>query len=311
MCKSFKAIECRQLSKVFSKGWFGRGSGVPVLRDISLSISPGEIVGLVGPNGAGKTTLMNLITGLLLPSKGTVAIHGHPARSIEARRGLGYMPELPTFLGLYTPRKVLQYHGALAGIPRKEVKQRSDELLSRVELTAAANRRCATFSQGMRQRLALAVALIGRPRVLILDEPTNGLDPVGIAYVREMLLQLKGTGMTILVSSHRLNELDKMVSTLVMLHRGQLVEDPMATTSPPMSRLYIGIAPGTCSDAALKGLPLIESTGMGVVLSIESPNLVPAIVRGLVSKGVDIMSVKLEGDDLETRFLRLLEGRKQ
>jgi ABC-2 type transport system ATP-binding protein len=304
------AIDYSHLSKTYTQGLLGMGQPVHALKDVSLSIASGEIVGLVGPNGAGKSTLMNLTTGLLLPSEGSVCVHGHPARSLEARRCIGYMPELPTFLGLYNPRKVLRYHGALAGLARRDLNGRIDELIERVELTHAANRRSATFSQGMRQRLALAVALISRPRVLILDEPTNGLDPVGIVDVRRMLLQLRETGMTILVSSHRLSELDKLVSSVVMLADGQLVERSSESVSQADVRVFVGVAAGSCGDHILEGFTVVERTDAAIIFSLDSTDSIPVLVRTLVQRGAEITSVKLEGDDLESRLLRLLEQRK-
>ncbi len=173
-------IECKQLTKIYKSLWVPRSQQVCALRDVSLSVSPGQIVGLIGPNGAGKTTLLNLIAGLLLPTKGTISLCGHPARSLESRQSLGYMPESPAFLSAYSARNVLRYHGALCGLPRRECFERVDGLLRQLELQDAAHRPCRGFSQGMWQRLALGIALVGNPRVVLLDEPSNGLDPSGV-----------------------------------------------------------------------------------------------------------------------------------
>ena len=216
-------IECKQLTKLYKSLWTDRSKAVCALRDVSLSVSEGQIVGLIGPNGAGKTTLLNLIAVLILPNQGRISICTHPARSIEARRRLGYMPEFSAFQNRYSARAVLQYHGGLMGLSRSEISAEVDRLIHELKLQEFVNRPCSGFSQGMKQRLALAIALMNNPDVLLLDEPSNGLDPVGVIELRKLLKQLCESGITILISSHRLGELEKLTSNYIFLYRGQIV----------------------------------------------------------------------------------------
>ncbi|MHC4439485.1 MAG: ABC transporter ATP-binding protein, partial [Planctomycetota bacterium] len=189
--KQAAVVECEQLTKVYKKLLAGRSKEVCALQGISLSVAEGQIVGLIGPNGAGKSTLLNLMGGLIFATEGRVRICGHPARTIEAQRGLGYMPEHPVFLGRYSAWAILKYHGALLGLSRHAISIQIDKLTEQLQMDEYIDRPCADFSQGMKQRLALAIALMNDPRFLLLDEPSNGLDPIGIIQLRDLLKKLR------------------------------------------------------------------------------------------------------------------------
>ena len=189
--KQSAVIECKQLTKVYKGLLTGRSKAVCALKNISLSVNKGQIVGLIGPNGAGKSTFLNLMAGLIFPTKGCVTVCGYHARSTKARSGLGYMPEYPAFLGRYSARAVLRYHGSLLGLSQKAISLQADKSIQQLQMQEFIDRPCSDFSQGMKQRLALAVALMNDPQVLLLDEPSNGLDPVGIIQLRDVLKQLR------------------------------------------------------------------------------------------------------------------------
>jgi len=196
--------------------------GREILRGVSLSVDPGEICALIGPNGAGKTTLFKTITGLVFPSSGTVSVYGETMDAARRDRLLpqfGVTIEVPEFEPRLTARGVLQAHLERMG---SSVVQPIEELLDLVGLQGAADSPVAGFSLGMRQRLALARAVAHRPRILLLDEPTNGLDPTGIADLRSVLAGLPGQGVSMLVASHILSELERSAHTVAVIDGGRL-----------------------------------------------------------------------------------------
>ncbi len=279
------------------------------LDDVSLDVPQGMVMGLIGENGAGKSTLLGLIAGLIFPSKGTVSVNGFRARSLSARRIIGYMPESPVFLGLYTARQVLLYHGALFRLSRKSAALRADELLDRLGLSASANRRCYGFSMGMRQRLALGVALMGDPRILLLDEPGNGLDPVGIADLRELLLDLSRSGKTMMISSHRLDELEKVTSDFVFLKQGQTVPFDATGSHSRHRLLRVGLLSpykGRVEDI-LACCRTIKTGDHEILVEVSEIRDVPQVVSSLVENGAQVVSVNVEKQTAEQAFLSLCQ----
>lgn len=193
---------------------------VVALDDVSLAVSEGSIVGLLGPNGAGKTTLMKVIVGLIKADAGTVRTAGSNA---GAPVSIGALIERPGFYPYLSARRNLEALGLTAALAPSKLKNEIVELLDRVELSRAADRRFGTFSTGMKQRLGLAAALLGSPRLLVLDEPVNGLDPAGVAAIRRLLLDLRAEGRTILVSSHLLGEVEQVCDQIAIINQGRLL----------------------------------------------------------------------------------------
>jgi len=312
--KQTMVVECEQLTKVYRKLLAGRSKDVCALQGISLSVAKGQIVGLIGPNGAGKSTLLNLMAGLIFPTEGCVSVCGHPARSIEARSGLGYMPEHPTFLGRYSAWAILKYHGALLGLSRQTISVQIDKLTEQLQMDEYIDRPCSDFSQGMKQRLALAIALMNDPSFLLLDEPSNGLDPIGIIQLRDLLKQLSDTGTAIVISSHRLGELDKLTSDYIFLYRGEVVSFGEKITTERIGRLRVGLV-SNGSQIAKKLLPpskLISNSETELVIAVEDDDEVPDIVGNLVKSGARITSVLLQREDredIEDVFLQLYNER--
>ena len=309
--KQNTVVECEQLTKAYSSVWTGRSKAVCALKNVSLSVSRGQIVGLIGPNGAGKTTLLNLIAGLILPNQGRISICAHPVRSIEARRRLGYMPEYPAFQNRYSARAVLQYHGGLMGLSRSEIADEADRLIHELKLQEFVNRACSGFSQGMKQRLALAIALMKNPAVLLLDEPSNGLDPVGIIELRNVLKQLRESGTTIVISSHRLGELEKLTSNYIFLYRGQIVSFGDKITSGQTGRLRVELVSDGSRIAERIPSPteILSASDTELVIAVGDSKEVPAIVRELVESGADIVGVTVQTENIEDVFLRLYNER--
>jgi ABC-2 type transport system ATP-binding protein len=214
MSSQLSPITCRSLTKSFD--------GPAVVDDVTFEVEAGSITGFVGANGAGKTTTMRMILGLVAPTSGGALVHGRRYRDLEhPRRLVGAVVDGPGAHPAHTARAHLRIIAVAAGLPARRV----EEVLDLVELTEHAGRRVGGFSMGMRQRLALAGALLGDPGTLILDEPVNGLDPPGIVWVRELLRRLAGEGRAVLVSSHLLPELAEMADRIVIIDRGRLVAD--------------------------------------------------------------------------------------
>lgn len=304
-------VECRQLTKVYKKLLAGESKAVCALKDISLSVGKGQIVGLIGPNGSGKSTLLNLIAGLIFPTEGSVAVCGYPARSIEAHRGLGYMPEHPVFLGRYSAWNVLKYHGALLSLSRQTIATQIDKLTEQLQMQDFIDRACAEFSQGMKQRLALAIALMNNPQMLLLDEPSNGLDPVGIVQLREFLRTLSQAGTTIVISSHRLGELEKLTSDYIFLYRGQVISFGEKITTGQAGQLRVELVSNGhhIAEELLPASKVISASETELSIAIEHEDEVPDIVCDLAKGGARIKSVLLQKEDIEDVFLRLYEER--
>jgi len=307
-------VECRDLTKVYAGTKAGRRASVRALDGVSLRVGSGTIIGLIGPNGAGKTTFLSLIAGLIHPTQGVLRVCGHPPRSLEARRSLGYVPESPVFLARYSARAVLMYHASLHGLSKQAVVTETERVLTQLRLDEYADRAVGGFSQGMRQRLALAVALLNHPQLLLLDEPSNGLDPIGVVELRRVLLDVRQSGATVIISSHRLGELEKLTSEYVFLYRGRIVTFGGGAPVGQLARLRIEFLPGgpDVKEQALAPHSVLEKSETRLIVSVNGIEDVPQVVRSLVTAGAQIGGVALEPQDIEQTFMRLCrEGSPQ
>jgi len=203
------------------RGLAKRFGSVEALKGVDLEVGEGELVGLLGPNGAGKSTLVKIAVGLVRPTAGSAQVAGAPAGSHAARASLGYLAELFRFPGWYTADEVLDLHQRLAGSHGGAAERK--RLLELVALAEASDRRVDGMSKGMQQRLGVAQALVGEPRVLLLDEPTSALDPVGRRTVRLLLEQLRDRGVSVLLNSHLLSEIELVCDRVAILLGGEVV----------------------------------------------------------------------------------------
>ena len=215
------ALELRGLVKDFPVGL--RGVKLRAVDQLDLCVAAGQVFGLLGPNGSGKSTTIKLMLGLLEPTAGESRVFGVPSARVEARREVGYLPESPNFYRHLTGRELVQFYARMCGRPRAALAARVDEVVALVGLSEAANRRVGTYSKGMLQRIGLAQALVHDPRLLILDEPTAGVDPVGSAEMAELILQLKAQGKTVLITSHLLGQIEDICDRVAILDRGRLM----------------------------------------------------------------------------------------
>src|SRR2546423_4096011 len=196
------AVALNGITKVFTVP-FQRRSIVAV-RDLNLAVAPGQIYGLLGPNGSGKSTTLKIILGLVPPTRGQAKIFGRDSDRVASRESVGFLPENPYFYKFLTGEETLRFYGRLCGLRGAALKNRVEKMLAVVGLTSARSRRLAGYSKGMLQRIGLAQALIHEPALVVLDEPTAGVDPAGAREIRDLILALKSRGITVLLSSHLL-----------------------------------------------------------------------------------------------------------
>lgn len=217
-------LSVRALEKTYGGGIFRR-NGFQALKDIDLEVGRGQVFGLLGPNGAGKTTLVKILLDLVRGYRGEAKIFGQPPRVASSRRRVGYLPEAHRMPSYLTGWQVMILFGMLAGHPRKEVERRTAPLLERVGILKDSRRKVREYSKGMQQRLGLAQALVNEPELIFLDEPTDGVDPVGRAVIREMVTELKNKGATIFINSHLLNEVEMVCDRVVILDQGRVLRE--------------------------------------------------------------------------------------
>ncbi|MEZ5099671.1 MAG: ABC transporter ATP-binding protein [Thermoleophilia bacterium] len=270
------------------EGLAKRYGHVQALGGVDLEVGEGELVGLLGPNGAGKSTLVKIACGLVRPSGGRALVCGAPAGSREARRSLGYLAELFRFPGWASADEVLRLHQRLAGSAGGAAER--GELLRLVGLADAADRRVEAMSKGMQQRLGIAQALVGGPRILFLDEPTSALDPVGRRTVRELLEELRGRGVAVLLNSHLLSEVELVCDRVVILLRGEVVR---AGTPEQLAR------PGGVEVDLADGTRHFPDAGRDDV---------PRIVAALVAEGQAVYGARVVRGGLEDVYLEAVGG---
>jgi Cu-processing system ATP-binding protein len=285
---------------------------VRALRDVSFDLDPGRLSALVGHNGAGKTTLIKLMLGLIRADRGAIRVLGEDpaAGEFSARRQLGYLPENVAFNAALSGRETLAFYARL-----KQIKPATAwALLDRVGLMDAADRRVGTYSKGMRQRLGLAQALLGRPRVLLLDEPTTGLDPALRQTFYEILGELRDDGATVLISSHALNELEDRAEHVLIMNRGVLVAQgtlaELRSVSQLPIRVSLDLAPGTddVPPAWMNGCSIVTPRGRIVLVQNEARKM--ELLRDAAGDprvtNIEIAAPTL--DDLYAHFLRAQEN---
>jgi ABC-2 type transport system ATP-binding protein len=269
------------------RGLAKRYGRIEALRGVDLEVAEGELVGLLGPNGAGKSTLTKIACGLVRPSSGSVEVGGAPAGSLEARRRLGYLAELFRFPGWASADELLLLHQRLSGSDGGEAER--SELLELVGLLEARDRRVEAMSKGMQQRLGIAQALVGSPRVLLLDEPTSALDPVGRRVVRTLLEELRRRGVSVLLNSHLLSEIELVCDRVVILLDGDVV------------------AAGSPSELAQpRGIELETDRGRTVVPGRRDD--VPRLVDELIRDGQRVYGARVLTSTLEEVYLDAVGG---
>jgi ABC-2 type transport system ATP-binding protein len=217
------AVAVTGLTKTFPVPFQRRS--IVALRDLTLRVEAGEVYGLLGPNGSGKSTTLKIILGLVSPTRGKAEIFGHDSREVPSREAVGFLPESPHFPKYLTGAETLRFYGKLCGSRGTGLERRVDELLALVGLTNAGDRRLGGYSKGMLQRIGLAQALVHEPRLVVLDEPTAGVDPAGSRQIQDLILEMKRRGITVLLSSHLLGQVQEVCDRIGILANGVLIRE--------------------------------------------------------------------------------------
>jgi len=217
------AVRIENLTKIFPVHL--RRHRVTAVRNISFEVHPGEVYGLLGPNGSGKSTTLKILLGLVTPNQGRAMIFGQDSRDYHSRRDVGFLPENPYFYKFLTAAETLRFYGKVCGMGGTILNKRIDELIHLVGLEDARDRRIGGFSKGMLQRIGLAQALIQDPRLVVLDEPTAGVDPAGSHRIRDLILDLKKRGKTVLLTSHLLEQVQEICDRVGIMARGEMIRE--------------------------------------------------------------------------------------
>lgn len=292
------------LAKTFRLGFLRKR--IEAVKQASFEVRRGEIFGYLGPNGSGKTTTLKMMMGLVFPSSGKAEVLGRPVPDRQAKRRLGYLPETPYFYDYLTPEEFLDLVGALCDLTRAERRARAGKLIERVGLGAARGRPLRKFSKGMLQRIGIAQALMGDPEVVVLDEPMTGLDPIGRKEIRDLMLELKREGRTILYSTHILPDVEMTCDRVAMIFSGRV------RSVGPLSQLLTArvISTEICLRPGPGGLPDLPSGARKSEspdgLSIELPEQadVDAYLRAAMAVGARVFSVTPRRESLEDLFVR-------
>ena len=283
------------------------------LRDVSITMESGKIYGLIGQNGAGKTTLMRLLAGLSFPTGGTIELFGHSGERAlqEERKRLGCMIENPGFVPYMTANENLKFHRMMRGVPNKEIEC---ELLELVGLADTGNKKVKNFSLGMKQRLGIGIALLGNPELLILDEPTNGLDPLGVVEISNLLRKLcEERQMTILISSHNLPELYQTATNYFIIHRGEIKQTLTLEQLEEACKRHLHIS----CDKPEKLTSILEmqlnTTNYKVmpdktIKLYDYLNDKDLVAKTIHENGIIVSKFSIEGETLENYFISVIGG---
>ena len=304
-------VRAEALTKTYRVGFWGRR--VRAVQDLSFEVRAGEIFGLLGPNGAGKTTTLKMLAGFVKPSSGHAWISGNRVGTVSSRRSLGYLPENPALYEFLRGDEYLIFAGRLAGLSRTEARKWAAEMLERVGLAGRADRPIRKFSKGMVQRLALAQALIGDPGIVILDEPMSGLDPIGRKDVRDLILELREHGRTVLFSTHILSDVEAICDRVGILVEGRLTDcGALADLVAPGARAVELVVENVAADLVEKlrqdGTRVLRRD-RATVLTFPDEGRARAALAAAVSSGATVVSLTPHRRSLEELFVSRARGK--
>ena len=299
-------LEVEGLQKVFHIGFFRKR--VEAVRGASFRVNRGEIFGLLGPNGAGKTTTIKAILRLIFPTEGEIRLFGRSADDREAARRVGYMPENPYIYQYLKPLEFLDLCGRLVGLSKSERQARSEEMIDKVGLRHAVDRPIGKFSKGMMQRIGLAQALLHDPELLVLDEPMSGLDPIGRKEVRDLLVEQRERGKTLLFTSHILSDVELLCDRVVIMQQGKITSEgqvhDLLETAGRRVEIRLSGASQALQDSLRSRGTVVDGGGGHVTLRVEGQKSVDEVIRISNAAGARLDAMIPERQTLEKLFLQ-------
>jgi len=281
---SAPAVQIENISKFFPVPL--RRQRVQAVKNFSLVVEPGQVYGLLGPNGCGKSTTLKILLGLVSPNSGRALVFGKDSREYRSRRDVGFLPENPYFHKFLTAAELLSFHGKICGLSGKKLTSRIDELIELVGLRDARDRRVGGFSKGMLQRIGLAQALVHNPGLVVLDEPTAGVDPAGSHQIRDLILDLKKRGKTILLTSHLLEQVQEICDRVGIMARGEMIR-----------------------EGSLEDLVRVKNQ-TEFVIENATPELTAQIQNLVAASRASLVAARQPERSLETVFLELTSGNR-
>jgi ABC-2 type transport system ATP-binding protein len=303
------ALETQGLSKVY-KSFRGR---IRALEPIDLQVETGRVFGLLGANGAGKSTFVKTVLGICRPTTGTARILGRDSRQAEARRSVGYLPEGTAFPRYLTGRGVCEYFGMLKGLKGANLKSEVNAKLKLVGMETWGDKRVTKYSKGMKQRVGLAQALLGDPQLVMLDEPTDGVDPTGRHEIRDMIKELGTKDVTIFLNSHLLAEVEAVCDEIAIMYRGKLLRHgPVRQITDEMSikdgLMQFKFRLGDLPAEMPRGFENSRKDDDGLIVSVKDKEDVPVLIDALRDAGVPVYEVIQYHASLEEAFLQIMDG---
>lgn len=306
-------ISTNSLVKIYSSNVFSK-ENIMALDDFSFEVKQGEIFGLLGPNGAGKTTLVKILLGIVNKTSGEAKVFGNEISDVSYKSKVGYLPENHRFPNYLTGEQVIHYFGKLSGVSDKDIGSRLESLLEKVNMKEWRKTKIKKYSKGMMQRIGLAQALINNPEIIFLDEPTDGVDPIGRKEIRDLLLELKREGKTIFLNSHLLSEIELICDKVAILNKGKLLKigsvQDLTMTENLFKFFTSEFDDETMNDLLLKFKVTLHGKSEFIYKSVNDDDL-NHLIDFLRSRKVLIRSFYQEKSSLESMFINLIGEEKE
>lgn len=302
------SIEVNNLTKVYDSRF--KKNAVTALKDFNLNVESGSIFGLLGPNGAGKTTLIKILLGITFPTKGSASILREDISNYNVRKKIGYLPENHKFPNYLTGPEVLTYFSKLSGYENPNLNKRIDDMLALVKMDQWKKMKIKKYSKGMMQRLGLAQAMINDPELIFLDEPTDGVDPIGRKEIRDILVDVKNQGKTIFLNSHLLSEVELITDRVAILNKGIMLREgdvKELTISKELFKITIKGEPDEDNiKSALQDFLISKLEKNIVYVKLDSSDEIDKVIDSLRKNNFSILSVENQKNTLEDMFISLI-----